>query len=59
MQANVFAKTIVVYGTIKGDVYAEDKIEMFPASCVYGNVKAKKVKISDGVNFNGRCEILK
>lgn len=59
VRANVKAKTIVVYGTINGDVYAEEKLEMFPSGRVYGNVKTKKIKISDGVVFNGRCEMIK
>lgn len=59
VQANIKAKSIVVYGTIKGDVSAEERVEMLPTGRVYGNVKAKKVKISDGVIFNGRCEIIR
>ncbi|HOV13888.1 MAG TPA: polymer-forming cytoskeletal protein [Spirochaetota bacterium] len=59
VQANIKAKSIVVYGTVKGDVNAEDRVEMLPTGRVYGNIKAKKIKISDGVIFNGKCEIIR
>ena len=59
VQANVEADTVVVLGTIKGDVHAKSKVEMEPTGRVYGNVKARKIKISDGVIFNGRCEIIR
>jgi cytoskeletal protein CcmA (bactofilin family) len=59
IQASINAHSVVVYGTIRGDVYATDRVEMLPTGRVYGNIKAKKIKISDGVIFNGRCEIIK
>jgi len=59
VQANVVAKIVIINGTIKGDVFAEEKVEMFSTGRVYGNIKAKKVKISDGVIFNGKCEIIR
>ncbi len=59
VKANVTARSIVVYGTVSGDVYAKEKVEMLPTGRVYGNIKAKKIKISDGVIFNGRCEMVK
>ncbi|OHD09833.1 MAG: hypothetical protein A2086_00345 [Spirochaetes bacterium GWD1_27_9] len=59
VQANIKAKSIVIYGTVKGDINAEERVEMLPICKVQGNVKAKKIKISDGVVFNGRCEIIK
>ena len=59
VSANVKAQSVIVFGTVKGNVVAEDKVEMLPTGRVYGDVRAKKVKISDGVIFNGRCEMVK
>lgn len=59
VKANVFANSIIVSGTIDGDVHAKEKVEMLPTGRVYGDIKAKKIKISDGVIFNGRCEMIK
>lgn len=59
IQADVYAKSIVVSGLVKGDIVAEERVEMLPTGRVYGNVKAKKIKISDGVIFYGHCETIK
>ena len=59
VNANVSAHSVIIYGTIKGNVSAIEKVEMFPTGRVYGDIKAKKIKISDGVIFNGRCEMIK
>ena len=59
VRADVKAYSVVVSGTIKGDVYAKEKVELLPSGRIYGNIKAKKIKISDGVIFNGRCEMIK
>ena len=40
-------------------ICASEKIDMLVSGRVYGNIKAKKIKISDGVIFNGECEIIK
>lgn len=58
VKADVAAESIVVLGTIDGDVYADEKVEMMPTGRVYGNIKARKIKISDGVIFNGSCEMV-
>ncbi len=57
--ANIKATSIIVSGTITGDIEATEKVEMLVSGRVYGNIKARKIKISDGVIFNGKCEIIK
>lgn len=59
VKASVKAGSVVVFGVIEGDVAADEKIEMLPKSRVYGDVKAKKIKISDDVVFSGKCEMIK
>ena len=59
VEADVSADSIVVAGTVNGDIYARERVEMLSTGRVYGNIKAKKIKISDGVIFNGRCEMIK
>lgn len=59
VKANIKANSVVVMGTVEGDVIANEKVEMLPMSRVYGNIKAKRIKISDNVIFTGKCEMLK
>jgi len=58
IKANIKADSVVVLGTVDGNVYANEKVEMLPTGRVYGDIKAKKVKISDGVIFSGSCEMI-
>ncbi|MCG8569398.1 MAG: polymer-forming cytoskeletal protein [Spirochaetes bacterium] len=59
IEADVVAQSVIVCGTIKGDIHANERVEMLPTGRVYGNVKAKKIKISDGVIFYGECKTIK
>ncbi len=53
------AASIIVDGTVTGNMYAGDKIEMRTGSSVYGNVAASSLKIADDVSFEGNVEMLK
>lgn len=57
--ANIKVRSIVVGGVVKGDIIATERIEMLTSGRVYGNVKTAKLKIDDGVLFEGRCEMIK
>ena len=59
VEADISANSVVVCGTVKGNIFASEKVEMQSTGKIYGNVKAKKIKISDGVIFSGKCEIIK
>jgi cytoskeletal protein CcmA (bactofilin family) len=56
--ANIQANTIVVAGEVKGDVEAAERLEMLPTAKLYGNIKTRKLKMADGVLFEGSCEML-
>jgi len=55
----VRASSIVVGGQVKGDLEAIDKIEMLPTARVYGNVRTTRLRIADGVVFEGRCDMIR
>ena len=57
--ANIRVGSIVIGGTIKGNVEASEKLEMLTTGKVYGNIKTAKLKIADGVVFEGKCEMIK
>lgn len=46
-----------VSGTVRGSVFAVDSVEMLPGSVVSGDVSAARMKIADGVLFEGRCSM--
>ena len=59
VKAEVKARTVVIGGTIRGNVEAYEEVEMLPGCAVYGNVRAGRIRIADGVVFEGRCEMLR
>lgn len=59
VNANITVKSIVVGGIVHGNIDAADKVEMLDTGQVYGNVRTAKLKIADGVVFEGKCEMIK
>lgn len=59
VKADVTADHIIVGGTIHGNVVAREEIEMLPSCKLYGNVKAGRIRIADGVVFEGKCEMIR
>jgi len=59
IRANVKAYSIVIAGEIRGDVEAFERLEMLSSGKLYGNIKTKKLKMADGVIFEGSCEMLR
>jgi cytoskeletal protein CcmA (bactofilin family) len=53
------ATSVVVGGTVHGDIEAADRLEMLPTARVYGNVRTAKLRIADGVIFEGNCEMIR
>jgi len=53
------ALSIIVAGSVRGDLEAVDKVELRSAAQVHGNVRSAKLRIADGVLFEGRCEMVK
>lgn len=53
------ASSVVVGGVVHGDIEAADRLEMLPSAKVYGNVRTSKLRIADGVVFEGTCEMIR
>jgi len=54
---HISVASLVVYGTVVGAVQAVDKIDMMPGAEVRGDVSAARLRISDGVVFEGQCSM--
>jgi cytoskeletal protein CcmA (bactofilin family) len=55
----VKAASIVVDGVVNGPMTAGDRIEMRAGSVVHGNVSASRLRIADGVTFDGSVEMIR
>lgn len=59
VNANIRIGSIIVAGTVKGNIIAKNRLEMLPTGKVLGDIKTAKLKIADGVIFEGKCEMIK
>lgn len=58
IEGEVRSGILILAGTVKGDVHAEEKIDILPSGKLYGNIATKKLRIADGVIFDGTCKML-
>jgi cytoskeletal protein CcmA (bactofilin family) len=51
------AATIQVDGTVEGDLYALESINLRPTARVQGNLLAPRIAIAEGATFNGKVDM--
>jgi len=56
--ANIDVGVVVVAGTVKGDIIARERVELGPASKIYGNIWTRSLVIKDGAIFEGVCRMI-
>jgi len=57
IKAQVAAKTIVVEGSVQGNVMATERIEIRDKGSVEGDLAAPRVAIADGAHFRGSIDM--
>ena len=59
VKANVHAQTIVVEGSLEGDLQAEKSVLVRETARLRGNITAPSVSIVEGAHFNGGIDMEK
>jgi cytoskeletal protein CcmA (bactofilin family) len=59
VEAHISANVILIAGEVIGNIIATNKVNILPGGKVTGNIKTSKLKIADGVVFDGNCEMIK
>ena len=57
INGNVTAHTVIVRGKLNGNVNAKEKIEIKSKAELFGDIRAAKLAIEEGVTFVGRTEV--
>lgn len=57
IKGNIQVSSVIVEGTINGNITAKDKIDMKSTAKVLGDIIAKRLAVEDGVTFIGRSEV--
>jgi cytoskeletal protein CcmA (bactofilin family) len=59
IKANIFAKSVIVFGTVNGNITASDRVDIRDAGAVDGNIVSARVSIADGARFRGSVDMQK
>jgi len=54
---HITVSSLTVFGSISGTVHAHNKVDMMSGAKVHGDVTASKLRIADGVLFEGKCKM--
>ena len=57
VKAQVFAKTVVVQGEVRGNIMATERVDIRDAGSVEGDLSAPRVAIADGAHFRGSIDM--
>jgi cytoskeletal protein CcmA (bactofilin family) len=55
VDANIKASKVIILGYVKGNVSAEEKVEVAVSGTLIGNVTAPEINMETGCRFTGRC----
>jgi len=54
---HITVNSLKVYGEVCGTVHALNKVDMMSGAKVRGDISAAKLRIADGVLFEGKCKM--
>ncbi|HOX48553.1 MAG TPA: polymer-forming cytoskeletal protein [Spirochaetia bacterium] len=57
VEADIKALVVSVKGSVKGDIAARERVELFASSSVDGDVTAPQITMETGCRFNGACKM--
>jgi cytoskeletal protein CcmA (bactofilin family) len=57
VEAKVYAHTILVEGTVNGDLYASERISIRQSARIQGNIYAPRISLEDGARFRGTIDM--
>lgn len=59
VEADITAKSMVIAGKVTGDITVSDALDLMPTAKIKGDIKTSRLRIDDGVELIGHCEMLK
>ena len=57
IESNIHVSHIIISGEIRGNIIADNRIEIHAPGKVFGNIQAPTVVIEEGVIFEGNCSM--
>ena len=57
VMAEIQAKSVIVGGQVRGNISADDRVEVAPTGTMLGDVRAPRVVLADGAQFKGSIDM--
>lgn len=57
VNGNIHAQSVVVRGKVNGNIVAKDKIDIKTKAELFGDIRASKLSVEEGVTFVGKAEV--
>jgi cytoskeletal protein CcmA (bactofilin family) len=57
LSSEVWARDVIVYGSLTGNIHASDRVEIKKDGSVTGDITTARISVEDGAYFKGRIEI--
>lgn len=57
VQATITVGSAIIEGKVEGNIIAKDKIELRSSAQHYGDIKASRLVVEEGVVFVGKCDV--
>jgi len=57
LSSEIFARDVIVYGNVTGNIHANDRVEIKKDGSVTGDITTARISVEDGAYFKGRIEI--
>jgi cytoskeletal protein CcmA (bactofilin family) len=57
INGNINAQSVIVRGKVNGNINAKEKIEIKAKAELFGDIRASKLVVEEGVTFVGRTEV--
>jgi cytoskeletal protein CcmA (bactofilin family) len=57
VKARIKAKSVVIFGTVEGEVHVEERAVLKSSSTLHGDIHAARVLVEEGATFNGKSHV--
>jgi cytoskeletal protein CcmA (bactofilin family) len=57
INGNINAQSVVVRGKVNGNITAKEKIDIKTKAELFGDIRATKLAMEEGMTFVGKCEV--
>ena len=57
VEAKIEANLVSARGTVRGDIAAHTKVELYGTSTITGDIITPDLEMESGCRFNGRCQM--